>query len=340
MKDDLRIVVIVIALLAILGVPSASAEVVEANKTLVLKNPLPSNLASSTLKIEFVPDNYPSVIHYKNAEICVTTLEQPVCYQRMDIEKFSQLHTRRISSDPNSKYSVINVNENTFIFNFTSVGKILIQIRKIYQKDQQSEYDNLISTIQIPLELTDVAEGGFSIEDLRKAGVSILIQPVLNCPEVKKNFNGFITCDATYFYKDLGIPLQMEPFESFSICAFKGDPNQSYGCKKGKPYFSKDLKLAYNEVRKIRVRIYKDFMTSINMESKRSGEAVKQLQTNVPKITQPAKTGNTKSGRWVRKCKNVTVISEPNGQLEILDGRIQGGSTTSNFRVCEDVWIP
>ena len=320
--------------------PSATSNVIEVNKNLILKNSVPLSLASSTLKIELVPDNYPQEIHYKNAEVCVTSIEQPNCYQRMDIEKFSQLQSRRISSDPKSKYSVINVDENTFILNFISVGKVLIQIRKFYYKDQQSEYDNLTSEIQIPLEITDVSKGGFTIGDLRAAGVNILTQPVLNCPEVKKNFNGFINCEATYYYKNQGITLQVEPSESFKICAYRGDPNQIYGCGDRNSYLSKDLKLALNTVQKIRIPIYKDYVTSIHLESVRSGEAVRQVQSNVLTKKQTSTKKGTTTSQWNRNCKNITAYSSTNDRLQIVDGSIQGGTVTTILKVCEYVRVP
>ncbi len=321
-------------------IPPTSANVVEVNKNLVLKSALQSSVAFNTIKIELISDNYPQEIHYKNAEVCVTSIGQPNCYQRMDIGKFSQLQSRRISSDPKSKYSVINVDENTFIFNFASVGKVLIQIKKFYYKDQQSEYDNLTSAIEIPLEITDVSKGGFTIGDLRAAGVSILTQPVLNCPEVKKNFNGFISCEATYYYKNQGITLQVEPSESFKICAYRGDPNQIYGCGARNSYLSKDLKLAFNTIQKIKIPIYKNYVTSIHLESVRSGEAVRQVQANVLTKKQTSTKKGTTASQWIRKCKNITAYSSTNDRLQIVDGSIQGGTVTTNFKVCEDVWIP
>ena len=319
--------------------PSANPNVIEANKNLILKNSVPLSLASNTLKIELVPDNYPQEIHYKNAEVCVTSVGQPNCFQRMDIEKFSQLQSRRISSDPKSKYSVINVDENTFIFNFASPGNVLIQIRKIYYKDQQSEHDNMTSSIQIPLEITDVSKGGFTIGDVRAAGVSILTQPVLNCPEVKKNFNGFINCEASYYYKNQGITLQAEPSESFKICAYKGDSNQIYGCRGKNTYFVKDLKLEFNEVKKIKIPIFRDFVTAIHLESVEFGEAVSQMQPNVSTNKQSSTRKGTKSGRWIPKCKNVTVYSSTNDPMQIVDGRIEGGTTAKTLKICEYVWV-
>lgn len=45
------------------------------------------------------------------------------------------------------------------------------------------------------------------------------------------------------------------------------------------------------------------------------------------------------SGKWERKCKNVTTTTTGE-RLEIIDGRIQGGPITTITKVCEDVWVP
>lgn len=336
------ILVLTIAAILLSINPSASSNVIEANKNLFLKNSVPSSLASGRLKIELVPDSYPSEIYYKGAEICVTTIEQPTCYQRMDIEKFPQFLTHRITSDPKSKYSVVNLNNNTFVFDFTSVGKVLITIKKIYGKNQNSEFDNLISTIQIPLEITDVSTGGFFIEELKTAGVSISAIPILSCPEVKKNFNGYITCEATYTYYNRGIKLQVEPTETFKICAYKGDPFGIYGCKPNKNlYFAKEMRLSLNSIQEIKIQVYRDDVTSIHLQSSKSGEAVKQIQPNIMSKKQAATTNRNRLGRWIRKCKNVSVYSPNiNDPMQIVDGRIQGGATTQYLKVCEDVWVP
>lgn len=324
--------------------PSATSNVIEANKNLVLKNSVPSSLASNTLKIELVSDLYPSEIRYKGAEICITSTDQPYCYQRMDIEKFSQIQSKRISSDPRSEYSVLNLDENTFIFQFTSVGKFLIEIRKVYYKDSNNEYDNLRSTILIPLEITDISNGGISIEDLKVAGIDFFVQPVLNCPEVRKSTDSSVACEVNYFYNarsqvSRNLRLLVQPYESFRICAYRGNP-QSYGCSNGKPYFVKDFKVDLNRAKKIEVPVQRDNLSSIYLVSLNSKEALVQVLGNLISDKRAIVKNGTKSGRWIRQCKNVTVYSQSNEQMRIEDGRIQGGSVRTNMKICESVWMP
>ncbi len=323
-----------------LVIPSTNANIIEVNKNLILKNSLPSSIASNTIRIELLPDQYPEEIRFKDAQLCITSIKQPNCYQRADIEKFPRVQTKWMSSNPEDKYTVLNLGENKFIINFASTGTYKVRVIKRYDKDQINEYDNMQSTIEFTIEVTDVSNGGFTTRDLEDAGIRINPHPILSCPEVKKNFNGYINCDLTYAYDRQGFRILVEPFELFKICAFRGDPNQFYGCNKGKPYFERDLKLAFNAVQKIKVKVYKDYVSSVHLESLRSGEAVRQVQPNIQKSTQPSTVGKAKSGEWIRKCKNLVALSDTNSRMEITDGRIQGGAVTSTVKVCEDVWVP
>lgn len=318
----------------ILTTPSATANVVE---DLALKNSLPPSITTNTLEVELLPNNYSQEIQYVGTSVCIFESGKSGCSWGYDLGKYPGLVNGIIYSDNDKKFSVLTVTENKFIFNFTSTGKFQIILTKRYTKDRVNEYDRLRSTIQIPLEIADVSKGGIDIRDLAEAGIKINPHPILKCPQGIKNFNGFITCDVTYVYDQQRFTFIVEPFEVFKICAYKAF-NENSDCRMKNSYFAKDLKITFNTIEKIKIPIFKDYVSSIYLQSTVNGEAVVVYQNNLPPSKPTSTKGKSASGKWEKKCKNV--VSKTNSQMEIIDGRIQGGPVTTITKVCEDVWVP
>lgn len=321
---------------SILAMPSANANVVE---NLSLKISLPASIATNTLEVELLPNTYSQEIRYVGANVGIFEIGKSGP-SGTDLGKYPGLVNGIVGSSnyDQKKYSVLTVNENKFIFNFNSIGKYQIILTKRYTKDSVNEYDKLQSTIQIPLEITDVSKGGFGIKDLTEAGIKLNPHPILKCPEGIKNFNGFIFCDATYAYDQQRFTFIVEPFEVFKICAYKAGGQDNSDCRKKNSYFAKDLRITFNTIEKIKIPIFKDYVSSIYLQSTVTGEAVAVYQNNFPPSKPTSTKGKSTLGKWVTKCKNV--VSTTNWPMEIIDGRIQGGPVTTITKVCEDVWVP
>jgi len=318
--------------------PQATAN----EENLTLKTPLPVSIATNTLELELEPKISGSESRFDGTTVSICEEKIEVCSSTYDAGPGTVRVVKVNGDNYGKKVYVLNINENKFAFNFTSTGKFQVIIAKRYSKDVlgRSVRDTIYSKIKISIEVTDIKDGGISVRDLKTAGIGLYAFPILGCPNKVKNSNQTISCDLSYTYEKQEYRFMTESFETFVVCAYKTD-NSTSDCDEKNPYFKKEVKINANSNEKIKIPIYKNFDTSIYMQSLAGGYATPIYYNNKPvKISTNTKS-KSGSGKWIRKCKTIrtNIIPQP-GELtdSVLNG--SGESFTKFTQVCENVWVP
>jgi len=316
-------------------------------ENLVLKTPIPLSISSGTFDVDLQPQSYSSDLRYDRVVVCIWDLKGNQCSKYWELSKTPGVSTGSTGSNGTGvTFSVLTVNENKYIFNFKTAGNFEILLLKTYTKDipGRSGRENFESTIKIPIEISNVAYGGFDVRDLSAAGIKINPYPILKCPEKIKNVNQTINCNLSYGYEDPVYDVLYEPFERFKICAYK-NVGDILDCEAKNSYLNKEIKIDLNKVEKITIPIYKDVDTHIELVPIISGNFPQFMDTlgsqyyffKPAKKTAPIKS-KSNSGKWVKKCEDI--VTRTDGRFEIIDGRIQGGPVTTRSEVCRNVWVP
>ena len=311
-------------------------------ENLTLKTPLPVSIATNTLEVELEPKISGTEFRFDGTTVSICEEKIEVCGSSYDTEPGTVRAVKVNGDNYGKKVYVLNINENKIVFNFTSIGKFQVTIAKRYSKDVpgRSVRDTFYSKINIPIEIKDIKNGGISLRDLKTAGIQLHAFPILGCPNKVKNTNQKISCDLSYAYEKQDYNFLIETFEIFIVCAYKTD-NSTSDCDGQNPYFKKEVKIKANSNEKIKIPIYKNFDTSIYMQSLEGGYTTPIYYSNKPVKVSTNTKSKSSPGKWVRKCKTIrtSIIPQP-GELtdSVLNG--SGESFTKFTQVCENVWVP
>ena len=361
---------VVCLLLSFILLGATSPSVIAADtvsNSLKLITPIPQTIASNTIAVDLQPTSYPSDYNLQPlnfpSEYKYTETTVSVC----DSDKFcgnsalgQRVETLTVNGDYRaSRIYVLQVNTNRIIFSFDKAGKYFVNITKHFSREARPlnrDFWGNVSTewmyekILIPIEITDVSKGGIDIKDLYAAGVDLFPIPILKCPEKIKNIKQTISCNLGYAYDtyERDYIIVGEPFESFKVCAYKVEKNFS-GCgDKPSPYFSKDIKIDKNTSSSVKIPISKDVDTDIylqwennNIPDFKKGKPSFQHYFFKPIKYAPAKKGNSSNGKWVKKCKTITIKEVPRPG-ELTDMVLNGGYGPKTYTKpeCENVRVP
>lgn len=333
---------------------------------LKLITPIPQTIASSTIILDIQPSsypqdfnlqpsNFPSTYEYKDTIVSVCDTDQ-FCGNN-GLTDSPGVRKIRVNGDyRGASIYVLGVNTNRIVFSFEKTGKYLVNVTKAYSREakplDRSFWGNvttqwLYEKITIPVEITDVSKGGIDIRDLSAAGIELSLVPRLKCPEKIKNIKQTISCDLSYAYEQKEYFILVDPYESFKVCAYKVDEDSGRCSEKPSPYFSKDFKISLNSVATVKIPISKDVDTAIYLQWEKKSvpdyknKADFQYYFYKPIKYAPAKKENSSKGKWVKKCKTIT-MTEVLRPGELTDSVLNGGSGPSTYKktVCADVWVP
>jgi hypothetical protein len=345
--------------LVLLGLTSPSVSAADSiNKKLNLMSPIPQKVASSTITVDLQPSNYSSEYKKLRTIVYVCSKAGELC-GNWEINKYPDPNPIKLNVDGDYRAPnvyVLGVNDNRIVFSFEKVGKYYVRIVKRFSREIESldpSFRGNVNTewtyeeIEFPVEITDISKGGIDIRDLAAAGIKINPYPILNCPEKIKNIKQTIRCNLSYGYEDPAYSVLYEPFETFKICAYK-NADDLLDCKLKNPYLLRDIKINLNTIEEINIPIYKDVDTSIEMVPIIEGKFPEFMDTFgsqyyffKPKKYAPAKKGNSGNGKWVKKCKTITIKEVPRPG-ELTDMVLNGGYGPKTYTKleCENVWVP
>lgn len=352
-------VVCLLLSLALLGLTPPSISAADTiYKQLNLMAPIPQTVASSTITVELQPSNY--LLEYKKWRTIISVCSKAgqTC-GNWEINKYPEPNPIKISVDSDYRAPnvyALGVNDNRIVLSFEKVGKYYVNIVKRFSREIESlnpDFRGNVNTewtfekIEFPVEITDISKGGIDISDLAQAGIKINPYPILKCPEKIKNLKQKISCNLSYGYQDPEYFVLYEPFETFKICAYK-NADDLLDCELKNPYLLREIKINLNTVEKISIPIYKDVDTSIEMVPIIEGKFSQFMDTFgfqyyffKPKKYKPTKKGDSSNGKWVKKCKEITIKEIPKpGELTDMIFNGGYGPKTYNKRECENVWVP
>ena len=333
---------------------------------LILINQIPQTVTSSTITLDIQPSsyppdynlqpsNFPSTYEYKDTIVSVCDTDQ-FC-GNYGLDDSPGVRKIKVNGDYRAaSIYVLGVNTNRVIFSFEKTGKYFVNVTKTYSREakplDRSFWGNvttqwLYEKITVPVEITDVSKGGIDIKDLSAAGIELSLVPRLKCPEKIKNLKQTISCDLSYAFEKQEYVILVEPYESFKVCAYKVDEDSGRCSEKPSPYFSKDLKIRLNSVAAVKIPISKDVDTAIYLQwdtksvPDYKNKAAFQYYFYKPIKYAPTKKENSSKGKWVKKCKTIT-MTEVLRPGELTDSVLNGGSGASTYKktVCADVWVP
>ena len=353
-------VVCLLLSLALLGLTSPSVSAADTiYKKLNLIAPIPQTVASSTITVDLQPSNYSSEYKKWKTIVSVCSKAGQFC-GNWEINKYPDPNPIKVNVDADYRAPnvyVLGVNDNRIVFSFEKVGKYNVHIIKIFSREIMSldpsfrgnvNTESTQEAVEFPVEITDISKGGIDIRDLAEAGIKINPYPILKCPAKIKNVKQTISCNLSYGYQDPAYYVLYEPFETFKICAYKNADGGLLDCKLKNPYLLRDIKINLNTVEKISIPIYKDVDTSIEMVPIIEGKFPQFMDTLgsqyyffKPIKYAPAKKSNSSNGKWVKKCKTITIKEVPRPG-ELTDMVLNGGYGPKTYTKleCENVWVP